>query len=89
MVASGHFEFWLLQNAAAIFARVMGAHFFSKYPKELKSNVKLIMLSVVTETSDITQLQGPLTRYVQFRVAHAQGMPGTDSPPPTSKETAS
>ena len=32
---------------------------------------------------------GPLTRYVKLRVAHAPGMPGTFFPPPTSKETAS
>ena len=32
---------------------------------------------------------GPLTRYVKFRLAHAPGMSGTFSPPPTSKETAS
>ena len=32
-------------------------------------------------------LNGPLTRYVQLRVAHAPGIPGTFSPPPTSKET--
>ena len=32
---------------------------------------------------------GPLTRYVTLHVAHAPGMPGTFSPPPTSKETAS
>ena len=31
----------------------------------------------------------PLVRYVKLRVAHAPGMPGTFSPPPTSKETAS
>ena len=30
-----------------------------------------------------------LTRYVKWRVAHAPGMPGTFSPPPTSNETAS
>ena len=35
-----------------------------------------------------TPLHGPLTRYVKLRVAHAPGMPGTISPPPTSKETA-
>ena len=29
---------------------------------------------------------GPLTCYVKLRVAHAPGMPGTFSPPPTSKE---
>ena len=32
---------------------------------------------------------GPLARYVKLRVAHAPGMPGTFSPPPISKETAS
>ena len=32
---------------------------------------------------------GPLTSYVQFRVAHAPGMLRTFPPPPTSKETAS
>ena len=32
---------------------------------------------------------GPLTRYIKFRVAHAPGMPGTFSPPLTSKEIAS
>ena len=31
---------------------------------------------------------GPLTRYVKLWVAHAPGMPGTFSPPPTSKETS-
>ena len=32
---------------------------------------------------------GPLARYANSRVAHAPGMPGTFSPPPTSKKTAS
>ena len=32
---------------------------------------------------------GPLARYVKLRVVHAPRMPGTFSPPPTSKETAS
>ena len=31
---------------------------------------------------------GLLTKYVKLRVAHAPGMPGTFSPPPTSKEIA-
>ena len=30
------------------------------------------------------QNHGPLTRYVKLQVAHAPGMPGTISPPPTS-----
>ena len=33
-------------------------------------------------------IHGPLARYVKLRVTHAPGMPGTFSPPPTSKETA-
>ena len=41
MATGGHCGFWLLTNSAAIFARVMGANFFSKYFKELKSSVKL------------------------------------------------
>ena len=32
---------------------------------------------------------GPLARYAKLRAAHAPGMPGAFSPPPTSKETAS
>ena len=32
---------------------------------------------------------GPLGRYVKLRLTHVPGMPGTFSPPPTSKETAS
>ena len=30
---------------------------------------------------------GPFTRYAKLRAAHAPGMPGTFSPPPTSKKT--
>ena len=33
-------------------------------------------------------IHGPLTREAKLRVAHAPGMPGRFSPPPTSKETA-
>ena len=36
-----------------------------------------------------SKVHGPLTRYVKLRVAHAPDMPGTFSPPPTSKETDS
>ena len=43
--------------------------------------VSLIALSCLSN--------GTLTRYVKLRVVHAPGMPGTFSPPPTSKETAS
>ena len=35
------------------------------------------------------EAHGPLTRYVKLRVVHVPGMPGTFSPPLTSKETAS
>ena len=34
------------------------------------------------------RLHGPPTRYIKLRVAHAPGMPGAFSPPPTSIETA-
>ena len=34
-------------------------------------------------------IHGPLVRYVKLPVAHAPGMPGTYSIPPTSKEAAS
>ena len=34
-----------------------------------------------------TAFNGPLIRYVKLRIAHAPGMPGRFSPPPTSKET--
>ena len=36
-----------------------------------------------------TQCREPLTRYEKLRVAHAPGMPGTFSRPPTSNETVS
>ena len=36
-----------------------------------------------------TLAHGPLTRYVNLRVVHAPGMPGTFLPPPTSNKTAS
>ena len=39
--------------------------------------------------SAISITHGPLTRCAKLRVAHAPGMPGMFSPPPTSKETAS
>ena len=32
---------------------------------------------------------GPIARFAKLRVAHAPGMPGTFSPPTTSKENAS
>ena len=39
---------------------------------------------------DITDpLHGPLSSFVELQVAHALGMPGTFSPPPTKEETAS
>ena len=41
------------------------------------------------EPSELCIQHGPLTRYVKLWVAHAPGMSGTFSHPPTSKETAS
>ena len=37
----------------------------------------------------LSPIHGPLVRYVKLRIVQAPGMPGTFSPPPTSKETAS
>ena len=39
--------------------------------------------------STVCNNHGPLTRFVKLRVARAPGIPGTFSPPPTSKETTS
>ena len=39
--------------------------------------------------SSIAHTHGPVTRYVNLWVAHAPGMPGAFSQPPTSKDTAS
>ena len=41
----------------------------------------------ITQTAKSASPDGPLTRYVNMRVAHVQGMPGTFSTPPTSKES--
>ena len=43
----------------------------------------------VLETTLSRLGNGPLTRYVKLRIAHAPGMPWAFSPPLTSKETAS
>ena len=56
MATGGHFGFWLLTNSAANFARVMGAKFFSKYFKELKSSVKPYYALSGHGTPDCTQL---------------------------------
>ena len=47
---------------------------------------KPLSKSVLTKMSTS---YGPLARYVIMRVAHAPGMPGTFSPPLTSKDTTS
>ena len=56
MAAGGHFGLWLLQNSAAIFARVMGADFFLNTPKSSNQVSNLAVLSAVTGPPDITQL---------------------------------
>ena len=47
------------------------------------------MLSFIDTEAFVWLFHGPLTIYAKLRVAHAPGMPGTFSPAPTSKETAS
>ena len=49
----------------------------------------IFFMYIVTFITSNDVFYGPLTRYVKLRVAHAPGMPGTFSPPPISKETAS
>ena len=51
---------------------------------------KLFTVSSYTEDiSPAWSRHGPLIRYVKLAVAHAPGMPGMFSPPPTTRETAS
>ena len=40
-------------------------------------------------STDSWNMLNHVNRYTKLRVAHALGMPGTFSPPPTSKEIAS
>ena len=46
-------------------------------------------ISVDSAMHSIMVMHGPFTRYVKLQVVHAAGMPGTFSPPPTSKESTS
>ena len=46
-------------------------------------------LSTILKGLSLVGSNGPLTRYVKLRVAHAPGLPGTFFPPTTLKETAS
>ena len=39
-------------------------------------------------TGSLSEIHGPLAKYVKLRAVHAPGMPVTFSPPKTSKETA-
>ena len=55
----------------------------------LPHNSLFITYQVCNTFPIVTHHTGPPTRYVKLRVAHAPRMPGTYSPPPTSKETAS
>ena len=53
-----------------------------------KACIYFLTLQIFDIITDLLSY-GPLTRYVKLLVAHAPGMPGTFSPQPTSKETAS
>ena len=52
-----------------------------------EANKDGVVTQVAEETDHKVSSHGPLTRYKKLRVAHAPGMPGTFSPPQTSKET--
>ena len=62
-------------NIANELERITDFHDFNKFKETM---AKITSMS-----------HGPLTRYVKLRVTHVPGMPGTFSPPPTSKGTAS
>ena len=48
-------------------------------------NTKVQLWISAQTHNDVQAGNGPLTRYVKLRVAHAPGMPGTFSPPPDFK----
>ena len=57
-------------------------------------NILSVGFTHIAATDAIIELSqwsdhGPLTRYLKSRIAHASGMLGTFSSPPTSRETAS
>ena len=66
---------------------------YSKYRQFLIHVIPVVNPTCISlqnlRTCTYALYNGLLTRYVKLRVVHAPGMPGTFSPPPTSKETAS
>ena len=54
----------------------------------LNAYIWIKMLAWMCNNTNVL-IDGPLTRYMKLWVAHVSGMPGTFSPPPTSKETTS
>ena len=73
-------ETWLIMGKKSKIRRNRNQDSFRKMPLNMSCAMRVQVYS---------DLHGPLTRYVKLCVAHAPGMPGTFSPPPTSKETAS
>ena len=53
----------------------------------LKFSLLLASDEQTFESPVILNAHEPLTRYAKLRVMHAPGMPGTFSPPPSSKQT--
>ena len=54
----------------------------------LKPSTIALLRKAINEFGNI-RIHGPFAWYAKLRVAHALGIPGTFSPPPTPKETAS
>ena len=84
--------------------RAVDRHFLSYLDSEMRQvvwnsslwNTRIVLPYIINiMASDVDASgqgiigHGPLTRYVKLRVAHVPGLPGTFSPPTTSKETAS
>ena len=62
---------------------------FSRYPGNIIIWNLFFDIILASARRQLSGLHGPLTRYSKMRVAHAPGMPGPFSPPPTSNESAS
>ena len=71
------FSYWLKLYPEVEFSSLMALHLF---------HYILLISHAWPHTSMNNMCYGPLTRYVNLRVAHASG---TFSPPPISKETTS
>ena len=83
--------FWLHWMQSHAVQLIISGVFFRKYcrSEQVTANIWSNADPVLWCHTAIVGHNGPLARYVKLRIAHALGMPGTFSPPPTSKEAVS